>query len=129
MWVVTKLYSLTHVETVRLDPDRLGVLYSQLGPVAAEDVICRAIEELAVRLTRCERQWRQDSLAELRRSARSLVAIADQVGMVALARIAGDVTSTIDTGDPAAIGATLFRLIRVGERSLTAIWDLQDLSV
>ena len=35
----------------------------------------------------------------------------------------------IDTGDEIATGATLFRLIRIGERSLTAVWDMQDISV
>ncbi len=47
----------------------------------------------------------------------------------ALARVAGDVARTVAAGDFIATGATLFRLMRVGERSLTAVWDLQDLSV
>ena len=66
---------------------------------------------------------------DLRKSARSLVAISDQVGMTTLARVARDVTAAIDCGDDAALSATLFRLIRIGERSLTAVWDLQDLSL
>lgn len=117
------------MESVRLDPDRLEQLYRQMGPGAAEDVICRAVEELAIRLTRCERDWRGGDMTALRKHARSLIAIAEQIGMTALARVAGDVTRTIDAGDWPAIGATLFRLIRVGERSLTAVWDTQDLSV
>lgn len=117
------------VETVRLDHDRVEALYRQLGEVGAENVICRAIEELAVRLAHCERLWRTGSPEELRKSARSLIAIADQIGMTALARVAGDVTNAIDAGDPVALGATLCRLVRIGERSLTAVWDLQDLSV
>ncbi len=117
------------VETVRLDQDRVEALYHQLGEAGAENVICRAIEELAVRLAHCERLWRAQSHVELRKSARSLVAIAEQIGMTALARVAGDVTNTIDAQDSAALGATLCRLLRIGERSLTAVWDLQDLSV
>lgn len=58
-----------------------------------------------------------------------MVAIAEQIGMAGLARVAGDVTNAIDEGDAVATAATLCRMIRVGERSLTAIWDLQDLSV
>jgi len=49
--------------------------------------------------------------------------------MTALARVAGDVTCAIDHGDIAATGAIVFRLLRIGERSLTAVWDLRDLSV
>ena len=127
--VVNKIITLMQTESVRLDPERLGTLYRQLGDTGAEDVVCRAIEELAVRLSHCERLWRQQDWPDLRKSARSLIAISEQIGMTALASVARDVTETIDNQDPVATGATLYRLIRVGERSLTAVWDLQDLSV
>jgi hypothetical protein len=127
--VVATLLALLQNESVRLDSDRLGELYSQLGEHGAQDIVCRAIEELAVRLSHCERLWRDDDWVQLRKSARSLVAISDQIGMSALARVARDVTLAIDAADPPAVGATLFRLLRVGERSLTAVWDLQDVTV
>lgn len=127
--VVDKVITLEHKESVRLDPERLGALYRQLGDTNALDVLCRTVEELAVRLSNCERHWRKQDWTDLRKCARSLVAIADQIGMMALARVAGDVAQCVDAGDAVATGATLSRLIRVGERSLTAIWDQQDLSV
>ncbi|MCV6586720.1 MAG: hypothetical protein OIF47_14405 [Marinibacterium sp.] len=105
------------------------MLYRQLGESAAEDVICRAIEELAVRLSQCQEMYVSADFGPLRKNARTLIAIAEQVGMAALARVARDVTLTIDAGDRVALAATLSRLIRIGERSLTAVWDLQDLSV
>ena len=126
---VDKIVTLEQKESVRLDPDRLSGLYRQLGDTNAVDVLCRTVEELAVRLSNCERLWRQRDWAGLRKCAKSLVAISEQVGMTALARVAGDVARTVDAGDAVATGATLSRLIRVGERSLTAIWDQQDLSI
>ncbi|MFV0512966.1 MAG: hypothetical protein ACK5MY_04935 [Jhaorihella sp.] len=123
------ILTLEQTETVRIDLDRLGTLYRRLGEDGAADVVCRAIEELAARLSRCERMWRDGNGPELRKSARSLIAIADQIGMTTLARVAGDVTDTVDAGDEAAAGATLFRLIRIGERSVSAVWDAQGLSV
>ncbi|WP_192965204.1 hypothetical protein [Phycobacter azelaicus] len=118
-----------HKENVHLDPGKLSELYTQLGETGAEDVVCRAIEELAVRLSHCERLWRQDDMENLRKNARSLIAIADQIGMTAMASIAQDVTGAIDSKDAPAIAATVFRLLRVGERSLTAVWEQQDLSI
>ena len=129
MNVVDKIITLEHKESVRLDSDRLAGLYRQLGDTNAVDVLCRTIEELAVRLSNCERFWRQRDWAGLRKCAKSLVAISEQVGMTALARVAGDVAQNVDAGDAVAISATLNRLIRVGEGSLTAVWDQQDLSV
>ncbi len=127
--VVDKIITLEQKESVRLDPDRLSSLYHQLGDTNAMDVLCRTVEELALRLSNCERFWRQRDWAELRKCARSLVAISEQIGMTALACVAGDVAHAVDSGDAVATGATLNRLIRVGERSLTAVWDQQDLSV
>lgn len=87
------------------------------------------MEELALRLSHSERLYQQDDMAGLRKSTQSLIAIADQIGMRKLARVAGDVTSVVDDKDFVAIAATLARLMRVGEASLTAVWDLQDLSL
>lgn len=116
-------------EPVRLNSDRLDELHRQLGPGDAEEVVCRAMEELAVRLTHMEQMHRNDEQEALRKSARSLSKIADQIGMCGLARVAGDVINCIDAVDRVSLAATLARLMRVGERSLTAIWDLQDMTV
>jgi predicted pyridoxine 5'-phosphate oxidase superfamily flavin-nucleotide-binding protein len=77
----------------------------------------------------CDRLYRTSDWQELRKNSRSLIAIADQVGLQKMAAVANDVMSAVDQADPVAIAATLTRLIRVGERSLTAIWDVQDLSI
>ncbi|MDT8327284.1 MAG: hypothetical protein RQ750_07865 [Roseovarius sp.] len=114
-------------ETVRLDADRLEALYLQLGESNAEDVVCRALEELAARLSHSERCHREGRLEDMRKSTRSLIAISDQIGMQHLARVAGDVTGCIDSGDRNALAATFARLLRIGERSLCEIWDLQEL--
>lgn len=127
--VVAKVVSLIPSETVRLDSDKLDSLYSQLGLSNAEEVVCRALEELAVRLASCERLWGKRDWVGLRKSARSLIAIADQVGMCALARVARNVTLAVDAEDPVAVRATLCRLARVGEGSLSAAWDVRDISV
>ncbi len=116
-------------ENVRVDQDRLGALYAELGEAGAEDVVCRAMEELALRLSHCSRLHGCDDFPGLRKCARSLIAIAEQIGMVVLARVAGDVIEAVDNGDTPAVAATLARLIRIGESSLTAIWDLQDLTI
>lgn len=112
-------------ECVRLDPDRLDVLFDQLGETGAEDIVCRALEELAARLGHAERCYRERRIADMRKSSRSLIAIADQIGMSLLARVAADVTASIDAGDHVALAATFARLLRIGERSLCEIWDVQ----
>jgi len=114
-------------EKVSVDQERLGSLYAQLGEAGAEDVVCRALEELAMRMTHCDKLYRDEAWRDLRKNTRSLIAIADQIGMAKLSKVAGDVTVCIDQEDHAALAATLSRLLRIGERSLTAIWDIGNL--
>lgn len=120
---------LTQNERVRLDQDRLADLYLQLGEAGAEDVVCRAMEELAVRLAHAARMYHQGQIPDLRKSVRSMAAISEQIGMQTLARVARDVTACIDAGDANAVAATMARLMRIAERSLTAVWDMQDMTV
>lgn len=117
------------VENVNVDQERLGALYSQLGAAGAEDVVCRALEELALRLSHNEELYREGCWDDLRKNTRSLIAIADQIGMKALSNVASDVTHCIDHGNGVAVAATLSRLMRVGDRSLTAVWDIQDITI
>ena len=87
------------------------------------------MEELALRLSHCSRLHTAESFEELRKCARSLIAIADQIGMHVLSRVAADVILSVDMNDRTSIAATLSRLLRIGEQSLTAIWDLQDITI
>ncbi|WP_299562464.1 hypothetical protein [uncultured Sulfitobacter sp.] len=114
-------------EKITLDEERLDGLYQQLGEAGAESVVSRAMEELAVRLSQCSMLWQRGHAEHLRKNARSLIAIADQIGMSHLALVARDVTACIDLDDEIAVAATLSRMLRIGERSLTAIWSFQDI--
>ena len=120
---------LKYEEPVRLDRDQLEVLYQSLGPVGADMVVNQALEELAATLGRASKQYREGRLEDLRASLRALIQVSRQVGMTLLARVARDVFDLSDTYDSAAFGATMARLERIGESSLVAVWDLQDLSV
>jgi hypothetical protein len=120
---------LRHDEGVRLDPDRLVALYSDLGEAGAEQVVCRAMEELAGRLTEIQRFADDGDLLAMTRSARLLVKVAEQIGMLTFARVAGDVLRATAAGDRPAQAATLARLVRIGDRSLNAVWDLRDITI
>ena len=116
-------------EKICVDQDRLTALYTELGEAGAEDVVCRAMEELATRLSHCSRLHRLEEWESLRKCVRSLIAISDQIGMVILSRVCCDVIHTIDYCDRPASAATLARLLRIGDQSLSAIWELEDITI
>lgn len=126
---MTTILRLKHSEPVRLDRSQIEVLHQSLGSVGADKVVSHALEEIAVNLTRAGEQYRAGEIEALRLTVRALVAVAQQVGMTLLARVGRDVLDRSRTYDAAAFGATLARLERVGEASLVAVWDLQDLSI
>ncbi len=117
---------LVHEEGVRLDGERLGALYAELGEAAAEAVICRAMEDLATALADLQRLAVCRDLAPMPGRARMLARVAGDLGMDSLARVALDAEVCAGRGDLAALAAVLARLVRIGDRSLTAVWDLQD---
>lgn len=129
MRVVEQVAVLSPCEKAGLDPERLEQLFARLGPQEGENVVCRAMEELACRLGHADRLFTQGDWPEMRKCTRSLGRIAEQIGMCGLSRISHDVVQCIDDGDGVALSATLARMVRMGESSLYALWDLQDLSV
>lgn len=126
---MSEIVTIQLAEPVQLNQVRLDTLYAQLGETGAENVMCRAMEELAARMSQCESLWRAQNKVQLRKHARSLIAIADQIGMQTLAQVAGDVTHCVDSDDAVALAATLSRMLRIGERSLAAIWSMENLSL
>jgi len=117
------------IEHVQLEQIRLDMLYAQLGDTGAEAVICRAMEEVAARLGECYSLWEAQNNDQLRKHARSLIAIAAQIGMQKLAQVARDVTICIDAKNVSAIASTMSRMQRIGKESLSEIWAMEGLSI
>jgi len=118
------LVALDHEEGVRLDAVRLVKLVTELGDRGAETMVSNTMEHMAMLLAEMEEQYVGGDTRELCRSARRLSRLAEAVGMTTLARVAGDVDACAGRNDMVAFAATWARLLRIAERSLTAIWDM-----
>lgn len=116
-------------EPVRLDPDRLVVLYAELGQFAAERLIAAAMEDLAVHLVAAQLAAQEKRHDLLDRASGEISQLARQVGMQALSQVARDLQICVGRKDRVSQSAVLARLVRLAERSLTAVWDLQDMRI
>jgi hypothetical protein len=123
------IITLHPAEHVRLDRDRIVELGMRLGPVAAEDLISRTMEDLAVMLARVGRAYMARDLPELARTAGDIRQHAAHIGMTKLSRVAADAEDLSSLKDSPSLAAVVDRLSRLGERSLMAVWDLQEHSV
>jgi hypothetical protein len=113
-------------ERVRLDAEPIAAIYRDLGTAAAEQVVTRALNEIALTMAALADQVRARNLNDLHRQLRRLQRMADHLGMVSLGLIAVEVRLCLDRGDPTAFAAVWARLIRIAERSLATDKDLMD---
>ena len=110
-------------EPVRVDARRIEEIVGELGETAAYNIICVALEQLAQGLADTRHAAVQGEMPALIGRAEQLSRLAWQVGLPSLAAVAVDVTACAERRDATALAATLARLMRIGNRSLTEIWD------
>jgi hypothetical protein len=123
---VTDVSVLHRREVVRLDKNHLIALYAQMDETAAEDLICGAMEELAVCITAIRNRAAAGDRMGVRTGAVAVAQVAAGIGMISLRQVALDVVQTSRSGDAHAHAATVARLIRVSDQSLTEVWDIHD---
>jgi len=117
------------VERVRQDADPIATIYRNLGTASAEQVVTRALGELALTMAGLANQVRTHEMADLSRQLRRLQRLSENLGMVSLGLVAGDARSCLERADSTAFAAVWARLIRIAERSLSSDKDLLDQSL
>ena len=84
------------------------------------------MEQLAALLTECQKGYAKSEYSVVCQKLDELEAFSKLIGLPVLESVARDVQNCIEVYDPVALSATMSRLLRMVEQSLTAIWDLQD---
>ena len=120
---MAQITALTPAEHAHVDRARVAAIMAELGEAAAQQVICMALEQLAAILTSVEMALARDDRAQAVADAERMSRLAWQIGLVSLAGVAMDLGAAAERGDHAALSAIRQRLRRVGNQSLTAIWD------
>lgn len=120
---MAQIKALAVSEPVRVDVRRVGDIVNELGESAAQNVIEMALEQLAGALTATDQALAHDDLAGAAGHADQLSRLAWQIGLLSLAGVAMDLCACAERRDSGALAAVHARLMRVGNRSLTAIWD------
>ncbi len=115
-----KVVAFRPVERVRQDSEPIALMYRNMGTATAEQVVGRALGELSIVMAGLSRQVASDDRKDLPRQLRRLQRMAEQLGLVSLGQVAGDIRICLETGDATAFDAVWARLIRVAEGSLLA---------
>ena len=114
----TNVVALLPNDRVRQDAEPIATIYRNLGTASAEQVVARALTELALTMSGLAVQVRAHDLDDMARQLRRLQRMSENLGMISLGQIAADVRSCLDRSDVTAFSAVWARLLRVAERSL-----------
>ena len=122
----TNVVALRPNDRVRQDAEPIAALYRNLGTASAEQVVTRALGELALTMSGMAQRVRAQDLADLSRQLRRLQRMGENLGMVSLGQVAEDVRACLEAGDSTAFSAVWARLLRVAERSLASEGEFLD---
>lgn len=112
-------------EPARFNPDCLEELCLKIGEVRAEAEVAHALHRLSEVLPTLSALLKEDERGFVV-SVERISKDAELIGMATLARVARSVLESFATANHVALAATMARLDRVGERSIHAVWDLED---
>ena len=111
-------------ECVEIDQAQLFQQFNLQADRDRHDLIFDVVEDIARILGREETQYLKIDYDNLRDSLDSVATLAQKFGFGHLSRVAQDVKLCVDGNDLVAVSSTFQRLLRVGEQSLFAIWDM-----
>jgi hypothetical protein len=122
------VFCLRHDEPTRFDAERLEELCLTLGEAQAEMEVAEALKRIATTIDELDWLISAASPSLLQLCLASLGRDADMIGMATLAKVAEAASDCLDHDDAVARAAAFARLRRIGERSIRAVWDLDDIS-
>ena len=111
-------------ECVEIDQAQLFQQFNLQADRERHDLIFDVVEDIVRILGRAETQYLKTDYDSLRDSLDSVVTLSQKFGFGHLSRVAQDVKFCVDGNDLVAVSSTFQRLLRVGEQSLFAIWDM-----
>ena len=122
-----KVITLTPREGVRQDVEAIAAIYRNLGAPTAEQMVTRALGELALTMAGIAEKVRSQDLRDLAQQLARLKRLAGELGLISLASVAGDTRTCLEQADGTAVSAVWARLLRVAEYSLSSHPDMADL--
>ena len=113
-------------DRVRQDAEPIATIYRNLGTASAEQVVTRALGELALTMAGLAAHVRAQDLTDVQRQLRRLQRMGENLWMTSLGLVAAYVRVCLQSGDSTAFSAVWARLMRIAERSLAADKGLLD---
>ena len=126
---MNKVARLSVNEVILLDSDKLVDLCATLGEAGAEARVSQTMISLAHGVTGIEDAYVAQDLKLLTKRVEELTALADGIGMSTFVEVAADVIGCAKSAQMVPLAATLTRLMRIADKSISAVWDMENMSL
>lgn len=118
---------LSSIAPLNFDPDPIRELYTRMPDQDAEDLICRFLEDIALRLDQLQEGLATRDAGAMMRPVTRVALAARHLGLLDVADSAEHVRVCLMEGDGIALQATMARLERAFDLAVTEVWNLRDL--
>lgn len=112
---------------MHFDPSPLVQLFAERDMHAAEEIVCRMLEDIAMRLDMLQRGLAAHEFSKMERPAMRIGVVADHIGLTEVSIAAGHVCACLAQEDAIALDATMARLERGFDMAVTEVWNFRDL--
>ncbi|WP_133122562.1 hypothetical protein [Yoonia maricola] len=112
---------------MHFDPAPLSRLFAERDTHEAEEIVCRMLEDIAMRLDMLQRGLAENTFDTMERPARRIGAIADQMGLTEVAIAVGHVLTCLAQQDGIGLDATMARLERGFDVAVSEVWGFRDI--
>ena len=90
------------------------------------DHVFHLADTMAQALGEAETNFLNNRFDRLVSTVQKIETLAEMCGFISVRTVAGDVSHAVQRNDAVAVSATVHRFLRIGEKSLYAIWDLPE---
>ncbi len=114
-------------DQLHFDPAPLNQLFAQKNAQDAEEVVCRVLEDIAMRLDIMQTEMARCDFAKMLKPAQRVASVANQIGLTEVAISAHHVANCLQQHDGVALEATMARLERGFDVAVSEVWNFREL--
>ncbi|WP_458791514.1 hypothetical protein [Yoonia sp. MH D7] len=104
----------------------MDIIFAAKGAHEAEEMVCRALEDIAFKLDALQCAKRAHSFEAMARPARQITTVGAQIGLTDVIEAAKFVADSARQEDGVALSATLARLERAFDVAVTQVWRFRE---
>lgn len=113
-------------DQLHFDPAPLKHLFQHKSALEAEEIICRLLEDIALRLDLMQSDLAGSQFAKLLKPATQISNVSDQIGLTEVSISAAHVATCLRQRDGVALEATMARLERAFDVAVSEVWNFRD---